>query len=317
MGRSIAAVLFAIAVLGTGAPARADEAWLTSCADAQKVAAKEKKPLLIYFTGSDWAPDAIKLKNEVFSKPEFLEWAKQNVVLLEIDFPQKTKLDPALQKQNTELKQRLRADAFPTVVFTDAELMELGRTGYVKGGPDRWVATAAPFLPKKAGDPKPADPKEGAPKDGAPKDGSKDGAPKDGKPAPAEEAWGTSYDAALKSATSDKKLILADFTGSDWCINCIKLRTAVFDKPEFKEWAKKNVVLLELDFPTNKPQTEDLKKQNDDLRKKHNIQSYPTIVFLDATGKAVGNLAGYAGEGATEWLKKAQAIVDGAKKGSK
>src|SRR5262245_50368855 len=97
-----------------------------------------------------------------------------------------------------------------------------------------------------------------------------------------EGGWQTDYKAALKQAKQESKLVLADFTGSDWCPWCIKLHKEVFDTPEFKEWAAKRVVLLELDFPRKKELSDELKKQNADLRDKLGIKGYPTVVFFDA-----------------------------------
>ncbi|MEZ0229005.1 MAG: thioredoxin family protein [Planctomycetota bacterium] len=119
----------------------------------------------------------------------------------------------------------------------------------------------------------------------------------------------TSYEEALSTARAEKKKILADFTGSDWCGWCIKLHDEVFATKEFKEWAAKKVVLLELDFPRKKEQTAELKKQNQELQKKFAIEGYPTIVFLDADGKELGR-SGYLEGGPGVWTKRADEIID-------
>src|SRR5712671_809845 len=74
--------------------------------------------------------------------------------------------------------------------------------------------------------------------------------------------WDDDYAKALAQAKAEKKLLLMDFTGSDWCGWCIKLDKEVFSKPEFKEYAKKSLVLVEVDFPRAKEQSETLKKAN-------------------------------------------------------
>ena len=61
--------------------------------------------------------------------------------------------------------------------------------------------------------------------------------------------WLTDVPKAQAQAKSEKKLVMLDFTGSDWCGWCIKLHNEVFSKPEFSEYAKKNLVLVEVDFP--------------------------------------------------------------------
>jgi thioredoxin-related protein len=102
--------------------------------------------------------------------------------------------------------------------------------------------------------------------------------------------WLTDLPKAQTQAKSEKKLVMLDFTGSDWCGWCIKLHNEVFSKPEFSEYAKKNLVLVEVDFPQKKQQSEQLKKANAALQEKYKIEGYPTIIVLDGEGKKVGEL---------------------------
>ena len=139
--------------------------------------------------------------------------------------------------------------------------------------------------------------------------------PKDegnGKGAAAHAGWTTSYEDALARAKKEKKLILADFTGTDWCIWCIRLNDEVFSKPEFQKWAEKNVILLELDFPRKKELPKELVEQNAKLKDEHKIRGFPTILFLDAKGKKVGQM-GYEAGGPENWVKKAEKVVKKAK----
>ena len=102
--------------------------------------------------------------------------------------------------------------------------------------------------------------------------------------------WVTDLPQAQAQAKTDNKLVMMDFTGSDWCGWCIKLHREVFSKPEFAEYAKKNLVLVEVDFPRGKKQTEELKKANQALQEKYKIEGYPTIIILNGEGKQVGQL---------------------------
>src|SRR5512140_2965556 len=68
-------------------------------------------------------------------------------------------------------------------------------------------------------------------------------------PALAELSWMTDVPKALEKAKTENKLVMLDFTGSDWCGWCIKLNKEVFSKPEFIEYAAKNLVAVEVDFP--------------------------------------------------------------------
>src|SRR6267142_5359037 len=101
--------------------------------------------------------------------------------------------------------------------------------------------------------------------------------------------WLTDLPKAQEQARAEKKLVMLDFTGSDWCGWCIKLNKEVFSQPEFADYAKKNLVLVEVDFP-NKPLPEALKKANRALQQKYKIEGFPTIIVLDGDGKKVGEL---------------------------
>ncbi len=109
-------------------------------------------------------------------------------------------------------------------------------------------------------------------------------------PTRAELNWLTDYDAAKSKAKSDNKLVLLDFTGSDWCVYCKQLGAEVFSKPQFQEYAAKNLVLVELDFPRRKEQSDAVKKQNMQLASEYEIQGFPTVIVLNAAGKKVGEL---------------------------
>jgi protein disulfide-isomerase len=102
--------------------------------------------------------------------------------------------------------------------------------------------------------------------------------------------WHTDAKKALELAKAEKKLVMLDFTGSDWCGWCIKLHNEVFSKTEFAEYAKKNLVLVEVDFPRRKKLSEEQQKANFALQEKYKIEGYPTLIVLDGEGKKVGEL---------------------------
>ncbi len=130
--------------------------WHTDMDEAIKISHKQKKPLMLFFTGSDWCGWCIKLQKEVFFKPEFEAWAKKNVVLVELDFPRRKKLSEKLRQQNASLQQTFQVQGYPTIYFVEAEktgegrvnLNSLGKAGYMRGGPSVWIANANTFLKK-------------------------------------------------------------------------------------------------------------------------------------------------------------------------
>jgi thioredoxin-related protein len=112
----------------------------------------------------------------------------------------------------------------------------------------------------------------------------------------AEEGWLTDLSKAKARAKAEKKMVLLDFNGSDWCPPCKALRKNVLSSPEFVEYAKKNLVLVDVDFPRHTQQPEELKKANQALSEKFSIEGYPTIVVLSSDGKELKKKVGYDGE---------------------
>ena len=125
--------------------------------------------------------------------------------------------------------------------------------------------------------------------------------------ASAESSWVTDYKKAQEDAKAGKKLMLLEFTGSDWCGWCMKLDKEVFSTPEFQNYASKNLILVKLDFPRRRPQTEALKKQNEQLAQKYGIQGFPTIIVLNGQGEKVGEL-GYMEGGPSPFLAKLETL---------
>jgi thioredoxin-related protein len=123
----------------------------------------------------------------------------------------------------------------------------------------------------------------------------------------AAEGWGENLQKAKEQAKAENKLLVLDFTGSDWCPWCIKLNKEVFSQPEFKDYAAKNLVLMEVDFPQTKQQSATIKAQNEQLQSKYRIQGYPTVVVLSPDGKKVGEL-GYQPGGAKPFIAELEKI---------
>lgn len=127
----------------------------------------------------------------------------------------------------------------------------------------------------------------------------------------AESGWITDYKRAQEEAKASHKLLLLNFTGSDWCGYCIQLDRAILSQPLFKDYADKNLVLAEIDFPRRKPQSIEVRKQNAELAERYQIEGFPTLVLLNGDGKTLWRYDGlYTGDIA-EFL----AELDKARKG--
>ena len=125
--------------------------------------------------------------------------------------------------------------------------------------------------------------------------------------ASAESSWVTDYKKAQEDAKAGKKLMLLEFTGSDWCGWCMKLDKEVFSTPEFQNYASRNLILVKVDFPRRRQQTEALKKQNAQLAQKYDIQGFPTIIVLNGQGEKLGEL-GYMEGGPSPFLAKLETL---------
>lgn len=132
--------------------------WYKYVEDAQKESKKTGKPILANFTGSDWCGWCIRLKKEVFNTDEFKKWAKENVILLELDFPRRTPLPEDLKAQNSSLQQAFRVSGYPTIWIFDLNFNKdtkqynieaIGKTGYVAGGPEKWIQGAEQILSQR------------------------------------------------------------------------------------------------------------------------------------------------------------------------
>lgn len=117
----------------------AHEGWLTLLQDAHQESEATGKPIMAYFTGSDWCGPCRRLSAAVFHKDEFHQWAEENVVLLELDFPKRRSVPDEIKQQNSSLQQALKVRGYPTIwVFNlekndengQFEIQALGKTGY-------------------------------------------------------------------------------------------------------------------------------------------------------------------------------------------
>ncbi|MHC4563506.1 MAG: thioredoxin family protein [Planctomycetota bacterium] len=149
--RILTIVLVAAGVACNSSPAdeAADEAtWLTSFDDALAEAKQIGKVVMLDFTGSDWCGWCKKLEAEVFTTQAFNDYATRNLVLVTVDFPKRRELPKAQQEQNSKLAGKYGVQGVPTLIFINAGGRELGRMGYVPGGPKAFIAKADKILGK-------------------------------------------------------------------------------------------------------------------------------------------------------------------------
>ena len=116
------------------------------------------------------------------------------------------------------------------------------------------------------------------------------------------EGWLTNIEKAKKHAKG--KMILVEFTGSDWCPPCKALKKNVFNTDKFKAYAKENLVLVELDFPRGKSKlTKEQSAYNKAQAKKFGIRGYPTVFLLDPSGKEIMKKVGFGRTSVESYIK--------------
>jgi thioredoxin-related protein len=117
--------------------------------------------------------------------------------------------------------------------------------------------------------------------------------------------WLTDYKEALTKAKAENKLILMDFSGSDWCSNCIRLEKSVFQTEVFNAYAKDKFILLNVDFPMKSKNklSKELIEQNAELAKRYNSEGqFPTVIIMDSDEKVLAR-TGYIEGGAEVYIK--------------
>ena len=127
----------------------------------------------------------------------------------------------------------------------------------------------------------------------------------------ADSGWLNDYKKAQQEATANHRFLLLDFTGSDWCGWCRKFDKEIWSQPQFKDYARENLVLLEVDFPRAKPQSVELKKQNQELAQQYEVQGFPTIVVLNGNGQKVWQYDGYFPGGPDAFIAELEKLPKG------
>jgi len=123
--------------------------------------------------------------------------------------------------------------------------------------------------------------------------------------APASKAlWRMDLPGALSQARSENKLVLLDFTGSDWCPWCIKFDQDVLSTGQFASYAAAKLILVKLDFPRHTPQSDELRRANQVLYNQFHVDGYPTYILLNANGNELGRQVGYLAGGPNAFISE-------------
>jgi len=129
-----------------------------------------------------------------------------------------------------------------------------------------------------------------------------------GQVARAEFGWLNDYKKAQEEAKAGNKILLLNFTGSDWCGWCIKFDRDVLSRPQLKEYARNNLVLVELDYPRAKAQSAELRKQNHQLAQQYEVVGFPTIIALNSDGQKLWEYDGYFAGGLEAFIAELEKL---------
>lgn len=132
-----------------------------------------------------------------------------------------------------------------------------------------------------------------------------------------DNSWSANFITAQHSAQAEHKLILLNFSGSDWCGPCMRMKKEIFDSPEFEEFASKELVLVNADFPRQKKNklSKEQQVQNDQLADKYNQSGvFPNTILLDEKGVVLKSWQGFQKQGTAAFISEIKAIADANRK---
>ena len=284
--------------------------WFVNYLAASEKVRERKRNLLILCTGADWCPPCKRLAKEVLQSDEFKEYAAQNLVLLYLNFPRRTPLNPDQLKHNQEIRKKFGfRGGVPSYVLVDPDGQILRRrSGYLPLPAFMdFLQTEKPQKPE----PRPAAVRRRPPappvkqpeltrrneplrydqqvafRTGIPT------APSDWRNGP-DSKWQIYFPAAMALAKRQHKKVFILHTGSDWCGFCIKLRKDVLSQREFKRFADKNLILLYLDSPRKNPLPPEQQKHNQSVCREFGFPGgVPAFILVDEDGRVIVKRAGY------------------------
>ncbi len=120
--------------------------WSTDLDDARSTAADQDKNVFVYFAGSDWCGWCKRLHDEVLTTSRFTGYLRENFVPVLVDFPRGIEQSEELMMRNRLLAESMEIEGFPTVVLVDPNGDEIGRLGYLPGGPTNYIAEVRTIL---------------------------------------------------------------------------------------------------------------------------------------------------------------------------
>ena len=121
------------------------------------------------------------------------------------------------------------------------------------------------------------------------------------------EGWMTDFELARQEAKQNNKIMLLNFSGSDWCAPCIKMKKDIFEQPLFQDYAQEHLVLVRADFPRSKKNqlAPDQKARNEKLAEIYNpTGKFPLTLLLNDEGKVIYTWDGLPAATVDDFIKQ-------------
>lgn len=125
--------------------------------------------------------------------------------------------------------------------------------------------------------------------------------------------WGTDLEKACEQAKKEHKLVILKFSGSDWCVPCIRMQKEIFDNDAFKSFADSSLILVNADFPRLKKNqlSKDQQKQNEKLADKYNKEgNFPLTLLMNHKGEVLKSWEGYSTMTAEQFISQVKPFLN-------
>jgi len=247
----------------------------TSLLEGKKNAVKTDTPQLLILTNGLQSVHEQYLKN-LLSNPFFIDFTQKSLTAIKLEFPLKSNSTEQEFKEVTEFvkKYKIKKRPLQFMLINSKTGEELFRVNPTSDAPAVLLKKVYQLLPDKY-----------------------------------KGQWLDNFKAAEMIAQKTGRHILINFTGSDWCIWCKRLKQEVFERGGFRKYARKKLVLVEIDFPRKKPLHKKAAAENNALAKKFDIRGYPSVIILNPDGQLVGR-TGYVQGGVKEFLAGVKQMME-------
>ncbi len=258
--------------------------WQYNIEEALQKAEISNKHVFVFFTGSDWCSWCDKLNSEVFNFPVFQDYVQENMIMVKLDFPRSNIISKEQQDYNNARQAKYDIQGFPSVLILDSSGKVIVQTGYREGGAASYVKFLQESISWKFDE------------------SNSTWTDEQGL------VWQKNLDNAMELAKKEKKHILINFTGSDWCVWCHRLADEVFSQMVFVEFANENLVLVRFDFPKQFTLPAGEESYNNKMAQKYGVRGFPTLFLVDYTGKTIEKL-GYEKGGAIPYTDRLRDLI--------